>query len=294
MIGGCVSDQIRMSPVLEGRTVLITRTAGGNEAERQKLEKLGARVIELTSIKIGPPSSWEKIDQAISNLEEFDWIIFTSVNGVKFFIDRCIAKGKEGFLVQLMNNGRQNPKFASVGPATKKALEELGFKSSFEPSEFLTSTLGAEFVDSAGGGVKGKKILLARAEEANKEITGILERSGAQVFEAPVYRTTPVTRNSISDEVVLSLTDITFTSPSTVDGFANAVEVEKIRLRPIRIHSIGPVTARAAEARGLKVSSVAKIHTIDGLIESLVEDAKRSKKANTKFTETVTTVSDEK
>jgi uroporphyrinogen III methyltransferase / synthase len=255
---------------LSGRVVLITRTAEGNAVEKRKLEALGANVIELESIKIAPPSSWERLDEAISTIQQFDWVFFTSANGIKLFFSRLDQKGKLHELTGL----NRKPKFACVGPSTRRALEELGFDSSFEPKDFLTTSLGREFVNSFE--VKGMKILLARAERANNEIAKILAEAGGEVYEASVYRTessgerSGQNRKSALPEAVLdSLTDITFTSPSTVEGLLDTIAVEKILARHIRIHCIGPVTARAAEERGLRVSTVPSVHTVEGLIAAM-------------------------
>jgi uroporphyrinogen-III synthase len=250
--------------------ILITRTAQGNAIERSKLEELGAKVIELAPIKIAPPSSWQKADEAISRLRDFDWVVFTSASGVRAFVERCSEKGYTKVLEQLRSSAKGNPRFATVGPATSRELERFGLRSSFQPDEFLTSSLAKELASQVD--MRGKKILLARAEKASKELGEIFEKSGAFVFEVPVYSTV-LSSVKASDEIVNSLTDVTFTSPSTVEGLAACLDVEKLKSRPVRIHCIGPVTARAAEARGFKVSSVAKIHTIDGLVRSIVEDA---------------------
>ncbi len=277
---------------LFGRTVLVTRTADGNIIERAKLEALGAKVVELASIQISPPSSWDRVDAAISRMQEFDWIIFTSANGVKLFFERCSQKGMQEFLSELRGTKEKidyaevKPKFACVGSSTKRALELLGFKSSFEPSVFQTSSLAKEFVESVD--VKGMNILLARAERANGEVAAIIKGAGAKVTETPVYKTNFTQmqseyenrRSVLSSKVLQSLTDITLTSPSTVEGLLNFIGAEEIRSRSIRIHCIGPVTARAVQEKGLPVNKVSRTHTIDGLIASIIDTQNGEEREN--------------
>ena len=259
-------EQDRTHLPLAGRTILITRTREGNVFQKRQLDELGAKVVELNTIEISSPSSWEKLDRAISILEEFDWVIFTSANGVNLFFQRCHELGRQEFLENVKSGGR-NLKFACVGPATRLALDSLGFKSAFEPHEFLTRELATELLKFIGS---NEKILLARAERANKEMTRIIEKSGAQIFEAPVYST--ISREAtVSTELLDCITDITLTSPSTVDGLLKSVSVGDITSRRIHVHCIGPVTARSAKVRGLEIHSVSRIHTLDGLAESIIQ-----------------------
>ena len=177
---------------LAGRTVLITRSAEGNSIEKEKLEKLGANVIEFAAIKISPPSSWAPFDDAIAMLETFDWIVFTSPNGAHAFFERCNLQAETVPVLNRLKNGSlltSRPKFACVGPSTKRALEECGFRSSFEPREFLTSALATELTKIEN--MRNQKVLLARAQEASREIRELLEAAGAEVLDAPVYRTEP-------------------------------------------------------------------------------------------------------
>ncbi|MGI0090420.1 MAG: uroporphyrinogen-III synthase [Nitrososphaerales archaeon] len=263
--------------ILSDRTFLITRTLHGNAIEREKLEKFGARVIELSPIKIAFPSSWKKLDDAISRLEEFDWIIFTSANGVKMFFHRCSKKPRaRKILERLARRDNPRPKLGCVGPYTKRALEALGYGCSFQPKEYLTSALGEELTSATD--VRGKKILLARAERANKEIGNILKRAGAKVYEAHAYRTVPLKGKKLASSLLNSLTDITLTSPSTVKGLLNFVSLKNLSSLSISVHCIGPVTANAARLRGIAVRSVAKEHTIDGLIDSIIYDAQRKRR----------------
>lgn len=255
------SDDNHSLPLL-GRTVLITRTEQGNETERQKLESLGAKVVELPTIEIQPPSSWSSIDRAMNEIDEFDWIIFTSANGVRMFFER---------LGQVSGKSQLNAKFACVGPSTKAELEGHGISASFVPEEFLTEKLGEQL--SRNFSLKGKKILLARAEVASSGIRRTLENAGAVVIEAPVYRTLPK-KNDLDEGFLSGVTDITLTSPSTVEGLLASISPEEINSMKIRVHCIGPVTAKRAIELGLKLDSTANVHTVEGLTMNLASGGK--------------------
>jgi uroporphyrinogen-III synthase len=243
---------------LKGRTFLITRTVEGNRIEREKLETNGAKVIELPLIVIGPPSNSAKIDDATRKIQQFDWIVFTSANGVKYFFSKFKAWQKEEI----------KAKFACVGSETQRELEAQGLKPSIVPSEFLTLKLGEAL---ARLGMKNKRILLARAEEANPEIASLLRNAGAIVVEAPVYRTIPrKIANLKKEEILERVTDLTLTSPSTVRGLITNFSAEELKKRNIRIHCIGPVTAKSAEQADLQLASIARVHTIDGLIDGVL------------------------
>jgi uroporphyrinogen III methyltransferase/synthase len=249
---------------LSGRTILITRTQEGNASEAEKMECLGARVLQVASIEMGPPSSWEKLDEALAKIRDYDWIIFTSANGVKGFFKRYGTKKLEEL---------KGKNFACVGPSTRKALEEMGFYCAFQPERFLTSELGLEL--SSTFKVEGSRILLARAEKASADIITILERAGAFVSDVPVYKTnTPKQPKKLSQDTLSKITDVTLTSPSTVEGFVQLVTPEKLPSLKAKVHCIGPVTAKKAKEIGLNVTTIAKTHSIDGMIDEILNHIK--------------------
>jgi uroporphyrinogen III methyltransferase / synthase len=244
---------------LKGRTFLVTRTLEGNRSEKEKLKRLGAKVIELPLIEIGPPSNQEKVDDALRKIVEFDWIIFTSANGVNSFFSRIKDKGQKVEIIKA--------KFACVGSETQKALEAQGLTPSIVPGEFRTAELGRQL--ALRPDIAGKKILLARAEEANREIVTLLLNAGAKIVEVPVYRTLIRRIKNLNNKILDQVTDITLTSPSTVRGLVSNFSPDEIRTRKIRIHCIGPITAEALMKEHLVPSSTSTVHTIDGMIESL-------------------------
>lgn len=246
---------------LQGRTVLVTRTGSGNAVERKKLEALGAIVVELPLIEIAPPSDQSPVIEAIGEISSFDWIVFTSANGV-------IA-----FFRSLNENCRKalRAHFACVGSETERSLRKEGYEASIVPREFLTRQLGTELAKSYD--LVGKKVMLARAEVADRKITEILRDAGADVVEVPVYRTKVRRLESGEREISLNgITDITLTSPSTAEALVSNFGVAELTSRKTRIHCIGPVTKERAVELGLRVDTIAAVHTIDGLVDSLVQD----------------------
>jgi len=260
------SDHWRSKASLSGRTFLITRSAEGNMEERKKLEALGAKVVDLESIKISPPSSWEKLDEILPKLHEIDWIIFTSPNGVRFFFERfstCRREGKKAEQTNIVF-----PRFACIGPSTARALESEGYISSFQPTEFLSTSLGEELSDSFD--IAGKKILLARAERVTPELGNLLRKAGAIVVEVPVYSTSSnIQQFPVKDLDII--TDITLMSSSAVDALLGSIPSNEIVARGIRVYCIGPVTASVAKRRGLESVSISAVHTLDGLVTALIE-----------------------
>jgi uroporphyrinogen III methyltransferase / synthase len=243
--------EVSTASKLKGRTVLVTRTSEGNAVERKKLEALGATVVELPAIELGPPSDAEPLEKAIEEISSFDWIVFTSASGVEAFFQR----------VKRLDSIRA--KFACVGPQTSRALEARGFSASFVPEEFLTKKLGIELTKKFD--MRDKKVIMARSENANPEICMILREAGAIVVEAPVYRTIP-SRQHAHSGMLDEITDITLASPSAVDGLISNFSSDEINSRKIRVYCIGPVTTERAIHCGLRVTGTAKEHTIDGLI----------------------------
>lgn len=248
---------------LSGRIFLVTRTKEGNAEERPLLEKYGAKVVDYPTIVISPPSSMDKMNYAISNFEKFDWVVFTSANGVKLFFKR-FGKKRANFFNEPRN--KKSIRFGCVGPSTKYALERLGFRCSAMPKGYLTEELGKLLTKKS---IAGMRIMLARAEVANKSISKILRDSGALVTEVPVYRTVSKSPNA---PIPVNVTDATLTSPSTVDGLSQAFKKQNIVSSQIRFHCIGPVTAERAREFGFNVHTVARLHTIDGLINDIVKD----------------------
>ena len=240
---------------LFGQTVVVTRAAGQAGEFSAKLRALGAEAIEMPVIAMQPPADPGPLDRAIAELESYDWVIFTSANGVRFFLERLDGSSRDLRALR----GR----LCAIGPATGKALEALHLKVDLMPLEYVAESLVAGFADVS---LEGKRILLPRAAVARDLIPEELAKRGARVDVVEAYRT-------VMPEVPVwnleHVNWVTFTSSSTVNHFVALMGVEV--LRGARIASIGPVTSGTIRSHGLRVDVEARVFTVDGLVEELVE-----------------------
>jgi len=249
---------------LVGKRILITRAREQSGEFVTFLKKLGAEVIEFPTIEIVPPLLWKGLDRAISQLSSYDWIIFTSANGVLFFWQRLKEKGKSNRLPSSL-------KVCAIGPATAKQLEERGVSVHHVPEEFIAESILKGFQKMA---IKGKRILLARAKKARDVLPKGLRKMGAEVDVVEVYRTIKPKGGSKKLKRLLEeggIDAIAFTSSSTVNHFAELLKKEDLKklLKGIAIASIGPVTAKTAKERGLRVQIQPKQYTIPALTQAI-------------------------
>jgi uroporphyrinogen III methyltransferase/synthase len=249
---------------LAGVRILITRAKSENEPLAHKLMELGASIAELPTIEFLPPENMEPLDRSIRMLSKYDWVVFTSRNGVQFFIRRMAAIGDPP-------NRLQRVKVAAIGPATAAALEKLTKKPDYMPNEFLSEKM----VDGLGN-VKGKRILLPRADIASRSLPEHLRSQGASVDEVVAYRTVApedLTFERLSHILGEGVDVVAFTSPSTVRNLARVgVGGLGALLKGVKVACIGPVTADAAKTLGVHVDIVASNHTVDDLVEAIVNE----------------------
>lgn len=280
---------------LFGKGIVVTRAREQAGELTNALEELGAEVIELPTIEIVPPDSYKELDEAINRivgihprqgaaatrsrdsegrtpsearcLGYYGWVIFTSANGVSYFMDRLKSCGED---VRVFSG----VKLAAIGPATARKLEEFGLKLDFVPKDYRAEGLVERFKKENMSGVR---VLIPRAKEAREVLPESLKSLGAKVDMATAYQT--VTDDSIVarfKEILLEkkVDIVTFTSSSTVKNFVKLLkemDLENV-LSGIRIACIGPITAQTAKEQGLKVDTVAKEYTIPGLVEALVKE----------------------
>lgn len=246
-------------PPLLSRRILITRTEEQAEGFAQKLRDLGAEPVILPLITLSPPDDWGPLDQTIRELHCYDWVIFTSASGVRFFLERLYVLGYS-------TEHLRHVKLATIGPATAKALEQHGLSVAFVPSRYLAEAIAPEL-----GDLQKKRILLPRADIARKDLNRLLQAKGAHVEEVVAYRTRAASRKVAQVEQLFQqgIDIITFTSASTVRALAKLLP--RHLLRGVTVACIGPITARAVEEAGWRVHIVAQEHTIDGLISAILQ-----------------------
>lgn len=257
---------------LAGKRILVTRAEKQAEALASKLEVLGAETAKLPLIRIEPVENEDPLEAAISKAiaGDYDWIVFTSVHGVRTFFERVRSKQ---FDPQTL---RHAVKFAVIGPATGRALEEFGFRPALVPEKYTNEGL-VEVFEKLLSEFKGKRplrFLLWRAQGAREVLSERLKELGAIVEEVHAYRTAI---NRIPDKCIGELLKkpidiVTFTSPSTVKAFFEVLGSEKAReiLDSAVVAVIGPVTERACKDFGIEPQIVAQTHTIDGLVEAIL------------------------
>jgi hydroxymethylbilane synthase len=251
---------------LQGKRIVVTRARAQAAAFSRKLAALGAQPLEIPMIRTVPVSETDKVDQAAYSLGLYDWVLFTSVNGVEKFwhrlekIQRRENRPTEDLPMDTLASGM--PNVAAIGPVTANALLERGVQPAFTPDTFV-----GEAVAAGLGELQGKRVLLLRAEKAREALPLLLEAQGASVDDLPVYRTVPIEPDASARAKVDEGVDVvTFTSSSTVQHWVAAFA--EISPRPL-IACIGPVTARTAEKLGLRPDIVAEDFTTDGLIEAI-------------------------
>ncbi len=240
---------------LFGRSVVVTRAREQASELRARLEALGAEVIELPAIEIEP------IAFTLPDLSAYDWIVFTSANGVRAFFEHGLDAA--GLDARALGTVR----IAAIGPGTARELASRGLRADLVPERFVAESLLAAFPPPT---VDGARVLVARAERARDVLPDGLTGRGFAVDVLPVYRTRPAAPDVRAVDRVRSgrVDAITFTSSSTVDNFC-AVAAPVADPQPLVV-SIGPVTTATAVARGLRVDAEATDHTIDGLVTTLL------------------------
>ena len=251
---------------LMGKRIVVTRAREQASELIKLLSDLGAECLECPTIKVVPPDDWKPLDTAIENISSYDWLVFTSVNGVNFFFERLFAKGKDARALGKLNT-------AVIGPATERRLFNFGLKSDIVPKNYIAESIIEAFKDED---VKGKKILLPRAKDARPILPVELTKMGATVDEIISYYTkeVPDSANLLSKRLKEDAIDlITFTSSSTVKNFKALLpdNIFETKLKDINIACIGPITAETARDLGFNVNIVADSFTIPGLCEAILD-----------------------
>jgi hydroxymethylbilane synthase len=241
---------------LSGKRILVTRAREQAEALSDKIRMLGGDPVELPAIDLAPLTDYAELDAALSQTGNYDWVVFTSANGVRAVAERLAARGLDASYLA-------SAKLAAIGPATARALQALGLAVEFIPTKYLGEQVAAELPVEPGS-----RALLLRADLASDVLARGLTERGVQVKDIDAYRTIlPETK----DVDWKRIDAVTFTSSSTVNNMMNMLGDRKADLARADIFCIGPVTAQTAREAGLNVAAVATEHTVDGLLAAMVE-----------------------
>jgi uroporphyrinogen III methyltransferase / synthase len=251
---------------LFGKRILVTRARDQAVEFTELLKLYGADPVEFPTIEVVPPESWDALDEGIRRIEEYDWLIFTSVNGVVYFLERLRAGGKD-------IRALRGIKLCAIGPRTAQEIERMGVRVDLIPDEYVAEAL----IEQMGRReLKGRRVLIPRAAVARDILPEALTRMGARVDVVPAYRTIRPTRDVDWVKNVLQarqISVITFTSSSTVRNFVDMFGPDEARrlLQGVAVACIGPITAKTVEDYGLAVQILPKDSTIPSLAQAIVE-----------------------
>ncbi len=247
--------------MLAGKRIVITRPRAQAGDLAAKLEKLGARVIEFPTIEIQPAADYGPLDGALARIGSYDWLIFTSANGVRFFLERLALAA--------LNIDAVRARICAIGPATRTEAENAGLRVELMPAEYVAESLVRAF---EGHGLEGKRVLLPRAAVARDVVPAELRRRGAEVDVVEAYRTgIPAGAPAQARRIFASDPRpdwIAFTSSSTVTNFVRIAGAAA--LEGVRVATIGPVTSATAREHGIAVTVEARTFTTDGVIEAIL------------------------
>ncbi|MCF8112396.1 MAG: uroporphyrinogen-III C-methyltransferase [Desulfotignum sp.] len=257
---------------LFGKKIVITRARAQASGLKQELTRLGAHCIEIPTIRIKAPADNTPVMDAISRIQAYDWLVFTSVNGVKHFFDTLFGMGKD---VRILGH----LKFACIGPVTKQRLADFGIISDILPDTFRAESVIEAFSQAE---IQGKNVLLPRAKKARTILPEELGKMGATVDEVTAYETVldkeagPTLIELLKKKQIDA---VTFTSSSTVSNFMSLLSLNQAPglLKNITIASIGPITSDTARSFGLEPAIEADPFTINGLVDGLVAYYKKEK-----------------
>jgi uroporphyrinogen-III synthase len=260
-----VAAQSASQPLL-GWRVLTTRASKQSGGLAAPLRELGAEVIEVPTIEINPPSSYQPLDTALKSIQNYHWLILTSVNGADAVFARL---QKLGMSAQQL----QHLQIAAIGPATRKAIEAQGLKVAVTPAKYIAESV----VEALRGRTEGKRVLLARAKVARDVLPNELKKAGVQLDVVEAYETkVPAGAKSKLQKLFSSPPErpdiVTFTSSSTATNFLGLLgENPQSLLKDVCLASIGPVTSNTLRAAGFPPVIEAHEYTMHGLVRAITE-----------------------
>lgn len=261
-----------ISQQLAGQHILVTRARHQADGLAQALKSHGAEVISCPTIEIRPPENWKALDEALRNLRSYQWLVFTSSNGVSFFLRRFDETGHGRAELAAL-------KICAVGKKTADKLREERLQVDLTPDKFTAETLVSTFIRKYGVGqrIRGTRMLLPAAKSTRDVIRPSLAKLGVEVDVVEAYQNV---LPDLSNEEVLALINqaqadyVIFTSPSTVNNLAVLLDSDQLlaQLPQTRVACIGPVTAKAAEQCGLTVHLLPEEHTVPAIVNLIIQD----------------------
>ena len=271
--GSDVGPSWFMKKPLFGKNIVVTRDSAGNADFAAKIICRGGNPIEFPTMKIKPLTEKNEFLRALAKISQYDWVVFTSSNGVSIFFEALRSLGKDARVFG-------SNKIAAIGGETAAKLAEFGIKADFVPSVFTGRELGRQLIGLTN--LRGKKILLLRSQLASDELVEILRQAEAEVLNVPVYaiveQKAPAaclapgkTRGGwLIEKINKGKVDwLTFASPSSVRVFFEQIPIRAVNSGTVKVASIGPTTSEQLKNLGVRVDVTAGEHTVDGLLAAI-------------------------
>jgi uroporphyrinogen III methyltransferase / synthase len=270
VIGECVTRRDNIAwfekRPLFGKRIGITRPVAQTASVTDRVLRLGAEPVLLPTIDILPPADWAPVDAAIRRISKFDWLVFTSVNGVESFLSRIWEAGGDARVLGQL-------KVAAIGPSTGEALRPFGLRPDVVPAEFRAESLA----DALSPHVESKRVLWPRADRGRDVLPQRLSQAGATVEEVVVYRNVDVTTLPPLELERIERGELDWIglgSPSIVESLASlCTPTARAQLgRRTRLASISPVTSARARELGLEIATEATSYTWDGILDAVMRN----------------------
>ena len=252
-----------MDRQLAGQTVLVTRAGEQAQELRQLLADRGAIVLEQPGIIVSAPCDWQPVDEAITRLDDFDWVVFSSANGVRYLVDRLLDRSGSISALALKN-------LAAIGPGTAAALARYGLVADVIPNEYRAEALA----DALAMYAPGKRFLLARANRGRDVLPNQLMAAGATVEQIVVYGTYDVTSPDPQIAAKLSAGEIQWVTVTSSAIARAIVGLFGESLRKAKLASISPVTTQVLRELGHPPAVEAAEYTMPGLVSAIVASSK--------------------
>ena len=245
---------------LVGQTILVTRPRHQAGALCDRFAELGARVLVQPTIEIETCSDWGPVDDVLTRLDEFDWLVFSSANGVQYLFERLFTLGRD-------LRALAGLKLAAIGAGTAEALALWHLRVDLVPDEFRAEALA----DSLVPHVSGKDVLLARASRGREVLAERLQQAGARVSQVVVYESTDVEQIDPVVEEALSIGQVDWVTLTSSAIARSATRLFGLNLGKTKLASISPVTSQTLRGLGYEPSAEATEYTMEGIVEAVLK-----------------------
>jgi uroporphyrinogen III methyltransferase/synthase len=245
---------------LFGQTVLVTRPEHQARELREPLAELGARVLIQPAIEISDPPDWVPVDRAIADVRSYHWLVFSSANGVRYFLNRLLASGHD-----LRRLGEA--KIAAIGPATAETLAEYHLRADLQPAEYRAESLAAALAAEA----RGRRFLLLRASRGREVLADDLRAAGGEVEQIVVYQSRDAAAPDAEIAAALKAGEIAWTTVTSSAIARSLVRLFGDDLRKTRLAAISPITSGVLRQLGHEPTAEASAYTMDGVVRAMLE-----------------------